>query len=54
MREHVTHNRYHAHFADFKEAVSHFFDHTLYEIKEVVAKRLRDNFQIIRPDFVTD
>lgn len=54
MREHVTHNRYYPCFNDFKEAVNHFFEHQIHEIQATLARRLRDNFQIIRPVFVTD
>lgn len=54
LREHVTHNQYYERFANFKEAVANFFERTIYKIKDAVVKRLRDNFQIIRPSFVTD
>jgi transposase len=54
MREHVTHNRYYPCFSDFKQAVTHFFDHQIHQIKDTVARRLRDNFQIIKPVFMTD
>jgi transposase len=53
MREHVTYNRYYAHFCQFKDAVENFFHSTLHTLSNLVAKRLKDNFQIVKPSFMT-
>lgn len=53
MRKHVTYNRYYPHFWQFKEAVENFFHSTLHTLSNLLAKRLKDNFQIVKPSFLT-
>jgi transposase len=54
LREHVTYNKYYHKFDMFKKACNNFFNKTLYEISDLVTRRLKDNFHIIHPSFVTD
>ena len=48
MHEHVSHNRVHAKFQDFKKALDTFFNCTMPNISELLVSRITDNFQIIR------
>jgi len=47
MHEHVSNNRVHDKFQDFKEALDHFFDVTMKIINDELISRISDNFQII-------
>ena len=51
MHQYTTRNRYHEKFADFTEAIKHFFRH-ISKKKRILKKRINDNFQILdKPNF---
>ena len=47
LHEQVTRNRYYSTFADFKDAIKHFFQYTVKK-KSLLKSRINDNFQIIK------
>jgi len=48
MHETVTYNKYYPTFADFTDAVSHFF-RNISKRKKILQSRITDNFQILNP-----
>ncbi len=50
MHRHVTHNRFHADFRQFTEAVFRFFDETLPREWEAIAESVTDSFRVITHD----
>ena len=50
MHEHVTHNRYHATFRAFAEAIMRFFKATLPRNWKSFRDTVNDNFHIVRPE----
>lgn len=50
MHEYVTHNRYHASFRAFADAVMGFFQTTLPQNWKTIRDTVNDNFHIIRPE----
>lgn len=52
MRERTTYNKYYAKFAEFKDKINEFFSVTVDEIKDVLAIRINDNFEMIRHNSV--
>ena len=49
MHRHVTHNRSHANFRQFTEAIA-FFDETLPQMQEMFHSTVTDNFRVITHD----
>ena len=50
MHRHVTHNRFHADFRQFTEAIFRFFDETLPREWEAIAESVTDSFRIVTHD----
>ena len=50
MHRHVTHNRFHADFRQFTEAIFRFFDDTLPREWEAIAESVTDSFRVITHD----
>ena len=50
MHRHVTHNRFHADFRQFTEAIFRFFDETLPRERERIAEFVTDSFRVITHD----
>ena len=50
MKEKVINNKFHKTFADFKDAIGHFFQ-TLPKFTEELDDLLTENFQLIEPKF---
>jgi len=52
MREHTTYNRYYATFNEFKAKIDDFFTEKIPIIGDLLRKRINDNFQTIKPEFL--
>ena len=50
MHRHVTHNRSHADFRQFTEAIETFFNETLPQLRENFRSTVTDNFRVITHD----